>query len=784
MQATVAKLNPELHAEGIAAVSDDIYTELGCSVGDAVSVGVDDRDLLLRLTRIEGDPEGIVALDRSDRNALSITGGATVHVTPIPASPASRVTVRVPPSLADTSAAYTELRDALLGRPVFASKTVLVDIDAIDRSTDVANIVGTFPGSVVSITATTTLEFVTHNDGPGAPYSTNRGDHEIVSEYRPGSDSNSDEQSSVTTDDGDEPTGNDDRADTAATNEFRVSNDEIADVSYDDIGGLDDIIDQFREVTELPFAFPELKSVLGDDQSLGILLRGPPGTGKTLLAKALANETDAAFYRVNGPEVMSKWYGEAERRVRDLFEDARTNAPSIIYFDELDSLGQVRTDSPTDTTERRVVGQLLSVMDGLEENDDIIVIGSTNNAEQIDPALRRPGRLGTTIEVGTPSKEGREEIFAVHTRDVPLADDVDLDAIAARTHGYTGADIAAVVNAAREEAFSRHLADANLDIDYLLDTEWSDRDRDQIIDWFEHCEVTDTDMEAALEAVEPSGLVDHRVTVPETNWDDIGGLEDVKHHLHEAAVLPIEYADSFDAMDITPRAGVLLAGPPGTGKTMLAKAVATETDANFMLVNGPELIGGAVGDAEAAVREVFETARETGPTILFFDEFDSLVPERGTTGPVGDRVVSQFLTELDGVTERGDITVIAATNRPDRIDEAILREERLGERVTVGLPDLTARWRILEIHTDEKPLADDVELDTIAKETDGASGSTLAAICDRAATLALEEAISTDSLESESDIRTVVEMRHFEKALVELTGGSGSVGTGGFASAD
>ncbi|MXV61877.1 AAA family ATPase [Natronorubrum sp. JWXQ-INN-674] len=782
MQATLTKLSPELNAEGIAAVSDDIYTDLECSVGDAVSVSVGDRDLLLRLTRTDGENEGIVALGRPDRNALSLAPGATVYITPVPATPASRVTVRIPPSLSDTSAAYQELREALLGRPVYASKNVLVGIDAIDRNTGVANVVGTFPGSVVTITAETTLEFVAHNDGPGAPYSTDRDDHEVVYEYQP--DTGGDRYSSETTDEDDEPASGDDSRSYAGTNEFRLTDDEIADVTYDDIGGLDDIIEQFREVTELPFAFPELKSFLGDDQSTGILLRGPPGTGKTLLAKTLANETDAAFYRIDGPEVMSKWYGEAERRLRDLFDAARANAPSIIYFDELDSLGQVRTASPTDTTERRVVGQLLSVMDGLEENDDVIVIGSTNNAEQIDPALRRPGRLGATIEVGPPSAEGREEIFGVHTRDVPLADDVDLEAIAARTHGYTGADIEAVVDAAQQQAFSRHLDDANLDVTYLLDTEWSGRDREQIIDWFDRCEVTAGDIETALETVEPSGLVDHRVTVPETNWDDIGGLEDVKHQLYEAAVLPTEYADSFDAMDISPRAGVLLAGPPGTGKTMLANAVATEAEANFMLVNGPELLGGAVGSAEAEVREVFETARETGPTVLFFDEFDSLVPERGTTGPVGERVVSQFLTELDGVTDRGDVTVIAATNRPDRIDDAVLRDGRLGDPVTVGLPDLTARWKILEIHTEEKPLAGDVALDTIAKETDGVSGSTLAAICDCAATIALEEAINTDSLEAESAVPTTIEMRHFEEAVMELTGESDSSSTGGFASAD
>lgn len=768
MQVTVEKLNPELDAEGIAAVSDDVYTDLDCSVGDAASVSVDDRELLLRITRTTGDDEGIVALGTPDRDALGVSAGASVFINPVSSSPASRVTVRIPSSLPDDPNAYDELRNALLERPVYPSKKVLVSADALERQSDTVHVVGTVPAGIVTITKETDIEFVTHRDGPGAPFSDDRDDHEVVHEFQTDEDPN----------DADNGTAAD-----SDRNEFRVSADEIAGVTYDDIGGLDDVVQQFREVSELPLAFPELKSFLGD-QSSGILLRGPPGTGKTLLATALANETDAAFYRVDGPEVMSKWYGEAERRVRELFEAARANAPSIIYFDELDSLGQVRTDSPADTTERRVVGQLLSVMDGLEENDDVIVVGSTNNAEQIDPALRRPGRLGTTVEVGPPSAEGREEIFNVHTRDVPLADEVDLEAIAARTHGYTGADIESVVDAALKRAFRRHLADADLDVEALLDTDWSDDERERIVEWFDDCEVTTADIDDALERIEPSGLVDHQVSVPETNWDDIGGLEDVKRQLVEATVLPIKYDDAFDAMDISPRAGVLLAGPPGTGKTMLAKAVATETEANFMLVNGPELLAGSVGETEAAVREQFEKARETGPTVLFFDEFDSLVPERGTAGPVGDRVVSQFLTELDGVAERGDVSVIAATNRPDRIDDAILRDGRLGEPVMVGVPDITARRHILDVHTRKKPLADDVDFVTLASETEGFVGSSIAALCDRAATIALQEAINTDTLERDSDEPTTVRMRHFEEALSDLRGDNESDGTGSVASAD
>ena len=759
MYATVEDLPWGLYGQGVAAINEKVASNLDCSPGDPVSVTTPDaQQRVLKVYSASSDGKPLVLLDEHERKALQISEGAKVSVERVSWSPAESITIVPPSTLPDSSQAFAEIRSLLLGRPVHSQQWVAVKSEYTEPTiSDVwviqtATIGSDCSSGVVEVTEETNIEFVVPRNGSNERYSSDLSEFEIVHEINPDARQT--------------PRANTEDSESYGYNEFRVPGDAIADVTYDDIGGLDDVVRQFREVSELPFEFPELKRYLGIQGSAGLLLAGPPGTGKTLMAKALANETDAAFYRVDGPEVLAERYGKTERRIRELFEAARASAPSIVYFDEFDSLGQTRG---RDSTMRRVVGQLLSELDGLDENDDVVAVASTNDDGAVDQALRRPGRFGTTIEVGVPSVTGRTEIFEIHTAQVPLASEVDLTEIAAKTHGYTGADIESVVRKAQKNAFNRHLVDANLCVERLLDVNWSDRERKLLLEEFEEYAIKTGDFDAALEDVGPTGLVDYRVTVPETTWDDVGGLEDVKSTLREVVVTPIEHPDAFEAMDITPRAGVLLAGPPGTGKTMLARAVATETEANFMHVNGPELMNKWVGESEANVREVFSIARETGPTVLFFDEIDSLIPERGIdSNTVTDRVTGQFLAELDGLVDDNRVIVIGTTNRPDCIDDAMLREQRLGNPLTVDLPDERARTQILASHTREKPLADDVDLEVIANQTSGESGSTLASICNRAATIALREAIDYETIAADSEVPTRVRMRHFEEAMSEM----------------
>ena len=518
-------------------------------------------------------------------------------------------------------------------------------------------------------------------------------------------------------------------------------------VTYEDIGGLSKQIAKIREMVELPLKHPELFTHLGIEPPKGVLLYGPPGTGKTLLAKAVANETGAHFIAINGPEIMSKWYGESEKRLREIFKEAEENAPSIIFIDEIDAIAPKRGEVVGEV-ERRVVAQLLALMDGLTPRGNVIVIGATNRINDLDPALRRPGRFDREIEIGVPDKKGRLEILQVHTRGMPLKD-VDLEEIAAITHGYTGADLAALCREAAMIALRRYMPEINLR---------EDRVPPEVL---EKMVVTKEDFMKAFKEVVPTAMREVYIETPNVRWDDIGGLEDVKQELRECVEWPLKHPEAFERMGIKPPKGVLLFGPPGCGKTLLAKAVATESEANFISVKGPELLSKWVGESERGIREVFRRARTVSPAIIFFDEIDALAPRRdliyGDAG-VTQRVVSQLLTEMDGLIVLKDVVVIGATNRPDMLDPALLRPGRFDRLIYVPPPDEDTRYKILKIYTKNMPLADDVNLREIAKKTQYYSGADIEALCREAAMMALRRDINAEN----------VKMEDFERALEKV----------------
>ena len=517
-------------------------------------------------------------------------------------------------------------------------------------------------------------------------------------------------------------------------------------VSYEDIGGLHEEIMKIREMIELPLKHPELFERLGIDPPKGVLLYGPPGTGKTLIARAVANESGASFFTINGPEIMSKFYGQSEENLRRAFEEAEKNAPSIIFIDEIDAIAPKREEVHGEV-ERRVVSQLLTLMDGLKGRGKVIVIGATNRPDSLDPALRRPGRFDREIEIGVPDRNGRKEILQIHTRGMPLADDVDLDYLADVTHGFVGADLAALAREAAMSALRRYLPE--IDLDKPIPTEV-----------LRKMVVTMKDFKEALKNIEPSALREVMVEIPKVRWDDIGGLHEVKQRLREAVEWPLKNPKVFKRMGIRPPKGILLYGPPGTGKTLLAKAVATESEANFLSIKGPEIFSKWVGESEKAIRELFKKAKQTAPSIIFLDELDALAPRRGSYEGtrVTETVVNQLLTSIDGLKQLNDVVVIGATNRPDIIDPSLLRPGRFDELILVGPPDKEARKEIFKIHTRKMPLADDVDLDELAELTEGYAGADIEGICREAGMIALRENMNAN----------VVKMEHFIKALKEV----------------
>ncbi|WP_135666618.1 CDC48 family AAA ATPase [Halorhabdus rudnickae] len=531
----------------------------------------------------------------------------------------------------------------------------------------------------------------------------------------------------------------------------------LPDVNYEDIGGLNDEITQIREMIEVPMRHPELFTKLGVEPPRGLLLHGPPGTGKTLLAKAVANEVNAHYYPISGPEIMSKYYGESEERLREVFEKAQQHEPAIIFIDEVDSIASDRANGDSDEFEKRIVSQMLTLMDGLEGRGDVIVIGATNRPDAIDDALRRGGRFDREIEIGVPDKNGRKEILQVHTREMPLADNVDIEAFADRTHGFVGADLAELVKETAMNSLSRVRPD--------IDPETDEIDA-QVL---QNLEVKQKDFEEALKGIEPSGMREVFTEVPDVTWEDIGGLEGQIQRLREMVEWPLECPQMFEELSTDPTKGVLLYGPPGTGKTLLAKAVANQTQSNFISIKGPELHSKWMGESEERVREIFAKARENAPSVIFFDEIDALAPQRGASphsSEVSTNIVSQLLTEMDGLDQLENVVVIGATNRPEAIDDALLRPGRFDEHVRVGLPDHEARKQVFEAHTRGMPLGD-VSFEKLAEETEDYSGADIEAVCREAAMITARETFGKKDPSSIEEVPSgvKVEQAHFEHAI-------------------
>ena len=532
-----------------------------------------------------------------------------------------------------------------------------------------------------------------------------------------------------------------------------ANNGDVPKVSYDDIGGLGDAVKKIREMVELPLRHPALFKRLGVEAPTGVLLHGPPGTGKTMLAKAVAGETSSNFISIGGPEIVSKFYDESEGKLREIFKEAEENAPSIIFIDEIDSIAPKR-DEVNGEEERRIVAQLLSLMDGLNSRGKVVVIGATNRPNSIDEALRRPGRFDREIEIGIPDRDGRLEILEIHTRGMPLADDVDLKWLADKTHGYAGADLSALTKEAAMAALRRVLPDVDLEAEEIP--------REVLNSIL----VTKDDFKNALKDMQPSTMREVLIEKPNVKWEDIGALEEAKQELKEAVEWPLKFGKVFEHMNAKPPKGILLYGPPGTGKTMLAKAVATESEANFIAVKGPEFLN---KESEKAVRETFRKARQASPCVIFMDEIDSIAPERGSgngDSNVTERVISQMLTEMDGLESLNNVVVIAATNRPDIMDPALLRPGRFDKSIYIGPPDKDSRRSIFGIHTKGRPLADDVDLDDLAERTDGCTGADIAAICNEAVMNAVRKLVASNGNPTDEDIAACkVDGEDFQKAL-------------------
>ncbi|RMW39500.1 MAG: AAA family ATPase [Nitrosopumilus sp.] len=500
-------------------------------------------------------------------------------------------------------------------------------------------------------------------------------------------------------------------------------------ITYDELGGLKNEVQKIREMVELPMRHPELFDKIGVEAPKGVLLYGPPGTGKTLLAKAVAGETNAHFISLSGPEIMGKYYGESEEKIREIFNQAEENSPSIVFIDEIDSIAPKR-DEVSGEVEKRIVSQLLTLMDGMKSRGKVVVIAATNRPDSIDPALRRPGRFDREIEIGIPDDEGRFEILSIHTRGMPIDEKVDLKQISKTTHGFVGADLEVLSKEAAMRSLRRILPEIDLDEEKISS------------EILQKIEISSEDFRDALKEVRPSALREVQVQIPNVSWDDVGGLDELKEELREAVEWPIKHKEAFDYVDVETPKGILLHGPPGTGKTLIAKALAKMTESNFISIKGPELLSKWVGESEKGVREIFRKARQAAPCIIFLDEVDALVPRRGSGGSeshVTESVVSQILTEIDGLEELHNVLIVGATNRLDIVDDALLRPGRFDRIIEVPNPDAKGRRNIFEIHTKKKPLASDVDITKLVELTDGFSGAEIAAVANRAAIAALKK---------------------------------------------
>lgn len=686
---------------GIARIDPEIMEKLGLQSGDIVEiVGKNSVPAIVWPSYPEDRGSGIIRIDGSIRSNAGVGIDDRVRIKKVSAKPAEKVTLS-PTEPVRLMGGEAYLLRLLEGRPVVRGQKVRVEVFG---HTLTFIITATKPSGVVVVSRNTAVELK------------------------------------------EKPAEEVKRA--------------VPNVTYEDIGGLKRELRLVREMIELPLKHPELFQKLGIEPPKGVLLYGPPGTGKTLIAKAVANEVDAHFITLSGPEIMSKYYGESEQRLRDIFEEAKENAPAIIFIDEIDSIAPKR-EEVTGEVERRVVAQLLTLMDGLEGRGEVIVIAATNRPDAIDPALRRPGRFDREIEIGVPDREGRKEILEIHTRKMPLDEDVDLEELAELTNGFVGADLEALCKEAAMHALRRVLPEIDIEAEEIP------------TDVLENLKVTREDFMEALKNIEPSAMREVLVEVPVVRWDDVGGLEHAKQELIEAVEWPLKYPDVFRAANIKPPRGILLYGPPGTGKTLLAKAVANESNANFISVKGPELLSKWVGESEKHVREMFRKARQVAPCVLFFDEIDSLAPRRGGIGDthVTERVVSQLLTELDGMEELKNVVVIAATNRPDMVDPALLRPGRIERHIYIPPPDRKAREEIFGIHLRGKPIAEDVSVEELAERTEGYSGADIEAVCREAGMLAIREVIKPNMTKEEAkDVakRLKITKKHFEEALKKV----------------
>ena len=521
-------------------------------------------------------------------------------------------------------------------------------------------------------------------------------------------------------------------------------------ITYDELGGLKHEVQKIREMVELPMRHPELFEKIGVDAPKGVLLYGPPGTGKTLLAKAVAGETNAHFISLSGPEIMGKHYGESEERIREIFTQAEENAPSIVFIDEIDSIAPKR-DEVSGEVEKRIVSQLLTLMDGIKSRGKVVVIAATNRPDSIDPALRRPGRFDREIEIGIPDDEGRFDILSIHTRGMPIEEKVDLKHISKITHGFVGADLEVLSKEAAMRSLRRILPEIDLD---------EEKVSSEIL---QKIQITNEDFTDALKEVRPSALREVQIQIPNVSWDDVGGLNQLKEELQESIEWPIKYKEAYEYVNVETPKGILLHGPPGTGKTLIAKALAKMTDSNFISIKGPELLSKWVGESEKGIREIFRKARQAAPCIIFLDEVDALVPRRGSGGSeshVTENVVSQILTEIDGLEELHNVLIIGATNRLDIVDEALLRPGRFDRIIEVPNPDTEGRQHIFEIHTKKKPLDNDVDISKMVELTEGFSGAEIAAIANRAAITALKRFVSQKS-------QKVKDIKIIQKDLVD-----------------
>ncbi len=699
---------------GVARIPEMARRKLGVLSGDTVVIEGEESTVAKMWPADPTVPENVVQIDGDTRANAGVHVDDTVTVRATDQSAireAKAVTLSPPPSLsaAESRLAERVANQKLRNRPIRAGEQIRIEGVAPEPFT----VLETDPAGDVRITGSTTV------DVSGTERTGDRTESASSSSTPPSVDRNVDAETDSTT----------------------------SGVTYEDIGGLDEELELVREMIELPLSEPELFQRLGIDPPSGVLLYGPPGTGKTLIARAVANEVDAHFVSVSGPEIMSKYKGESEERLREKFQEASENAPSILFFDEIDSIASTRDDDGD--AESRVVGQLLTLMDGLDARGEVIVIGATNRVDTLDPALRRGGRFDREIQIGVPDERGRLEILQVHTRGMPLADDVSIEKLAARTHGFVGADLDAVASEAAMAAIRRRPTDA-----------------EERAAWNRDPAVTKADFDAALASVEPSAMREYVAESPETDFSDVGGLEDAKATLRESVEWPLTYDRLFERTNTNPPSGVLLYGPPGTGKTLLARALAGETDVNFVHVDGPEIVDRYVGESEKAIRKVFERARQAAPSIVFFDEIDAIAAARGESHEVTERVVSQLLTELDGMSENPNLVVLAATNRKEYIDPALLRPGRLDTHVLVPEPDADARTKILEVHTRGKPLADDVDLADLAADLEGYTGADVQALVRDASMQAIREVASEYGPEEANDRadEVVVERRHLEAA--------------------